>query len=675
MAKVDTFKLKGQILDARYQVESVVGEGGFGVVYRATQVNFDEPVAIKVLKIPSQLNAKDTETFVETFRAEGKHLRKLSSEHPAFVRAHDTGVITVDGIPAPYLVLEWLDGQPLEDELAERREIGEHGRSLQESMSLLEPIFGAVAHAHAQRVAHRDIKPANIFMAHTKTGTTAKLLDFGMAKVMTATGTQGLHAATQGGLSGLTPAYAAPEQWDKKMSATGPWTDVYALALVLVELLTDQPPLDGDDMPSLMAATLDEETRPTPKTRGASVTPEVEAVFAKAIAFHPKDRYRHAGEFWNALVEASEKVAAIATGQTLSRIAMPEGEVLQPGDVPPEGRASSRPSKTRSKASVEEASTAATIPATIPLTDSIEQSTAGTRNTVKQSAVSAQSVVRNNSVATPSAEQKKSSSLLVPLLVVGGVIIAIVGWKFQTGGSAGPTNAANTATVAPPPLTTVAEAAPKPKKKSTKWWEDLPDPNDATAKASAPKLPPNRQKWLALRQKSEALGAEKKVDEATAALREALDLACKELGQEDAACLDTMRMLGLILARMGKLEEAEQLLREAVKLNEKFGDKDDDDDDATDARKALIGVLVKQGKEEEAKEFWRPTDPPLPAPKASASAAPSAAPVAIGSAARQPVKAAPAEDSRDPWTQIIDEISEEKKGPKPGNAAPTTTKK
>ncbi|HRI71676.1 MAG TPA: protein kinase, partial [Polyangium sp.] len=609
MAKVDTFKLKGQILDARYQVDSVVGEGGFGVVYRATQINFDEPVAIKVLKVPGHLSAKEAENFIDTFRAEGKHLRKLSSEHPAFVRAHDTGVIELDGARAPYLVLEWLDGASLEDDLAARRERGDEGRSLEESMAVVEPIFGALSHAHTQRVAHRDIKPANIFLLRTKTGAAAKLLDFGMAKVMTTTGTQGLHAQTQGGLSGLTPAYAAPEQWDKKMSATGPWTDVYSMALVLVELLTDKPPLDGDDMPSLMNSTLDEEVRPTPSARGVMTDPGIEAVFAKALALHPKDRYRHAAAFWNDLLDAFEKTAD-GTNHSFSRIVTPDGQLLEPGDQAGDGQPSKRNGK-KSKPPASDLGLANTVPLdaatsesvaignTIPATNqSVGTSRSTTDAKAKQSTVAAQSQVIGVSQTTAphATEEKKSFGSLIPWLFAIVVILGIVVWKFQSGSP--PEKVVQVQ--APKPEPSAFAEAPKPKKKRSKWWEHLPDPNSPEGKTAAVQLPPSRLKWLAARAKAESLEAATKYEEAESALRPALDMACKELGPEDAACVDTLTFLARLMIKLGKFEEAEKLLRQAVELNEKYGE-DDDDESFDDARQALVAVLLKQGKTEAAK--------------------------------------------------------------------------
>ncbi len=306
MSSADTFGLLGTLLDTRYRIDKVVGEGGFGIVYRAQQTSFDEPVAVKVLKLPHHLTAEQRTAVIATFRAEGKHLRKLSAEHPSFVRALDTGVFeSRGGVLAPYLVLEWLEGEPLETNLTRRRESGLSGRSLGETLALLEPIASALSLAHESKVVHRDIKPANIFLVRTARGITAKLLDFGLAKVMTETGTDALRAPTQGSIAGLTPQYAAPEQWNNRFGATGPWTDVYAFALVLLELMTDRAPLDGDDAAQLMGATLDTGDRPTPRRRGVDVPESVERVFERAVALHGKDRFRGMGELWRALQKAA----------------------------------------------------------------------------------------------------------------------------------------------------------------------------------------------------------------------------------------------------------------------------------------------------------------------------------------------------------------------------------
>lgn len=303
----DTFGIVGTILDGRYHVERAVGQGGFGVVYRARHVAFDAPVAIKVLRVPDGLTSGKREEFVRSFLSEGKVLFELGSLHPAIIRALETGtVMASDGAVAPYLALEWLEGISLERELEARRQAGVGCYSVNEALSLLARAVEGIGLAHDRGVAHRDIKPGNIFLSVSEGVSYAKVLDFGLAKIMadTSSVTQML-ADTTGGQTPFTPAYGAPEQWLRRLGATGPWTDVYALALVFVELVCGRRALAGEDAHQLMAASLDAACRPTPRTLGVNVTDAIEAVMAKALAVDPRNRYRNASSFWLALCEAA----------------------------------------------------------------------------------------------------------------------------------------------------------------------------------------------------------------------------------------------------------------------------------------------------------------------------------------------------------------------------------
>ncbi|MBI4704055.1 MAG: protein kinase [Deltaproteobacteria bacterium] len=298
----DPFGILGTVLEKRYRLDAVVGEGGFGVVYRALHLGFDAPVAVKVLKLPPGLGTEARQKFLKSFANEGRLLFDLGKLHPGFRQVSDTGVAEAEGRVLPFLVQEWLEGQTLRDDLLGRRAQGLSGRPLAEVVQLLDPVARALAVAHGHKVAHRDVKPANVFLAKRDGSVTAKLLDFGVAKVMAATGPAALRDPTKDGLAAFSMEYAAPEQWMRKYGATGPWTDVYALALICVELLTERPALDGDDYQQLLGATLDPE-RPTPNRRGASVPEAVERLFAAALAIDPGTRPRHAGEFWDELVE------------------------------------------------------------------------------------------------------------------------------------------------------------------------------------------------------------------------------------------------------------------------------------------------------------------------------------------------------------------------------------
>ena len=176
-------------------------------------------------------------------------------------------VTTPSGLWVPYLVLEWLDGETLADHLAARLAAGEGPFPLVEAVRLLEPAAAALAVAHSLKVAHRDVKPHNLFVARVGEGRTLKVLDFGIAKVLTdyPTFTEALAATNPGGPTAFTPRYGAPEQFNKQRGASGPWTDVFALALLFVELITGKKALEGDDPTQLYIAAADPTVRPTPR--------------------------------------------------------------------------------------------------------------------------------------------------------------------------------------------------------------------------------------------------------------------------------------------------------------------------------------------------------------------------------------------------------------------------
>jgi formylglycine-generating enzyme required for sulfatase activity/serine/threonine protein kinase len=300
----DTLQLVGRTIADKYAVESVVGEGGFATVYRAIHVIWKRPVALKVFKAFGNFSEGDRQRLLAEFVQEGALLAELSARTAAIVQARDIGMLaTPGGEHVPYMVLEWLEGASLEAVMANERALGVPLRTLGETVHLLDAAAEALALAHRKGIAHRDIKPGNVFVLGDPRGEcTVKLLDFGIAKVVTdAQRMAGSFTKTSGAITSFTPAYGAPEQFSRTHGATGPWTDVFALALIAVELLTGREALQGDDFLQLAVCAASPERRPTPRTMGAAVSDEVEAVFAKAVAIKPAQRWQSAGEFWNAL--------------------------------------------------------------------------------------------------------------------------------------------------------------------------------------------------------------------------------------------------------------------------------------------------------------------------------------------------------------------------------------
>jgi serine/threonine protein kinase len=302
----DSFGLVGSVVDRQFRVDAVVGEGGFAVVYKGWHLSLDQPIAIKALKMPEAPDAGFQGTLLAKFREEAKLTYVLSQATLNIVRIIDFGATTApSGAWVPFAVQEWLDGETLAQDLRRRREQGMRGRPLAEAMRILEPAARALTIAHHRRVVHRDVKPGNIFLlapASDAQGVTLKVLDFGIAKVIRE---GSLSGAASAGMVSFTPQYAAPEQIEPRYGPIWPWSDVYSLALVMTELLTDRPAMEGEGLASLLGQVFDPQRRPTPRARGALVPDAVEAVLARALSVDPRGRPADAGELWAELVAAS----------------------------------------------------------------------------------------------------------------------------------------------------------------------------------------------------------------------------------------------------------------------------------------------------------------------------------------------------------------------------------
>ncbi|MEO7113910.1 MAG: bifunctional serine/threonine-protein kinase/formylglycine-generating enzyme family protein [Polyangiaceae bacterium] len=308
MAKTDPLELVGTTLAEKYEINDIAGMGGYGIVYRATHLIWKRPVAIKVFKALAGFGEEEHQRLLDGFIKEGALLADLSERTAAICQARDVGLLTTNrGQRVPYMVLEWLEGETLEATIAREKKEGYPPRSIEEAVHLLQPAADALEVAHRQRVAHRDIKPGNIFLIGDPRSPecSVKVLDFGIAKVVgDAHKDGGNFNETSGQVTSFTPAYGAPEQFTRTHGSTGPWTDVFAFALVLVELLTGQEALSGETFMQVAYAAADVQRRPTPRALGAVTTDAVEAVFLKALAVKAVDRYQSAGEFWNSLREA-----------------------------------------------------------------------------------------------------------------------------------------------------------------------------------------------------------------------------------------------------------------------------------------------------------------------------------------------------------------------------------
>src|SRR3954463_9135674 len=188
MTAKDPLGIAGHPIAEKYRIEKLVGEGGFAVVYRAIHTIWNKPVAIKFFNGLSNAPLDQREQFKDAFIQEGALLTELSSQTAAIVQARDVGTYTSpDGQWMPYMVLEWLEGKPLDELIDGEKRAGLAPWTLAGVLGLLGQVAAALDVAHGKGIAHRDIKPPNLFVIGTgerNPAAAVKVLDFGVAKMM-----------------------------------------------------------------------------------------------------------------------------------------------------------------------------------------------------------------------------------------------------------------------------------------------------------------------------------------------------------------------------------------------------------------------------------------------------------------------------------------------------------
>ena len=302
------------VLAGKYLLESVIGSGAFGSVYRARHLGLDHRVAVKVLKAGSASSPE----AAERFRREGVAACRV--RHPNAVTVMDFGV-TAGG--APFLVMELLDGRSLDAEIARAAPM-----PALRCAEILVPLCGVLAEAHQVGILHRDIKPANVFLHKSRIGETVKVLDFGIAKLLDA----GQSLTVEGGIVG-TPAYMAPERF--RGAVLDGKSDVYSLGVLLYQMLSGRLPFHAPDADLLAVAMmhLNEEPPPLKGDVPAGVEDVVRAALAKDPAHRPD-----ALDFGLAL--------AHATGMAVTRPDLLDPAALEAMSLPDTGPATAPMART-----------------------------------------------------------------------------------------------------------------------------------------------------------------------------------------------------------------------------------------------------------------------------------------------------------------------------------------
>ncbi len=285
----------GRILAGKYLVEHVIGDGGLGVVLKATHQQLDQPVAIKHLK-PSMASRAEV---VERFLREARLAARIKNEHA--VKVHD-----VDAVPSgiPYMVMEYLEGRDLDQVLAESP------LPIDVAIDYVLQAIEALAEAHTAGIVHRDLKPANLFLAKRPGSTSiVKVLDFGISKVSSDDPESRRVTRIDERLG--TPVYMSPEQLQATPDVDAR-SDIWALGVVLYELLSGTLPFDGPDLPQVCVAILTKPHVPLSAVH-PDATPELEAVIARCLQKDRAERYQNVAELAQDLMQIWE-------GDTPSRV-------------------------------------------------------------------------------------------------------------------------------------------------------------------------------------------------------------------------------------------------------------------------------------------------------------------------------------------------------------------
>lgn len=320
------------MLDERYEIVELFGEGSVGLVYRAVDLHLARPVAVKILREETAHGE-----ILERFFREARVLSRLA--HPNVISVADFGLAPPPGAAGkarqgddgtPYLVMELLEGRVLEEEV-DRGALGV-GRSL----AIARQLLSALAYAHDQGVVHRDLKAGNLWLTDSiGRPDHLKVLDFGLARIVDPNDDPGQAGFTRRGFVYGSPEYLSPEQAAGDVADAR--SDLYSAGVVLFEMLTGRLPfVDTDPNIVMQRHMLAAPPRVREMPGGADVPEEVEAIVTRALRKGRADRWQNAREFLAAVEDAEARFAPPPVRSSAPPPApVPPVPVLPPPQVAP----------------------------------------------------------------------------------------------------------------------------------------------------------------------------------------------------------------------------------------------------------------------------------------------------------------------------------------------------
>jgi len=319
------------VIESKYRLDQLIAHGGMGSVYRATHLQLERSVAIKILRAEYLADQK----VIERFNREARAAARL--KHPNIIAVYDYGLLPASG--GAYLVMELVEGRSLREEM--RTSAARHGQMRRErAVALMRQACAGVEAAHQRGIIHRDLKPDNIMIeTEPNGGEVVKVLDFGIAKLKESE--QPLQSLTDEGTFIGTPNYISPEQCTSL--PVDARSDVYSLGVILYELLTGRVPFSGGGTSTVLLRHLQEPPAPPSRFR-PDIGRALEQVVLRALAKSPSQRYASAAQFSDQLaaalrsetVESSDSVGTRERRQLPAVIPTPAKPRLIPVDLVPD---------------------------------------------------------------------------------------------------------------------------------------------------------------------------------------------------------------------------------------------------------------------------------------------------------------------------------------------------
>jgi eukaryotic-like serine/threonine-protein kinase len=287
----------GQMLADKYRVERILGSGGMGVVVAARHVELNVLVAIKFL-LPHVLNNPEA---VARFAREARAAVRIKSEHVA--RVSDVGTLESG---APYMVMEYLEGTDLASYLRSRTSL-----PVDKALHFVLQACQAIAEAHQMGIVHRDLKPANLFLTRGADGSDiVKVLDFGISKNIDPDASHGTASMTTAAGALGSPTYMSPEQLTEARQVDQR-TDIWALGVILFELLVGSPPFRAENLPKLFLAILHQKP-PSPATKRPDLPPMLVSTILRCLEKDRDKRFPNVDAFAASLAEVAPARARLS---------------------------------------------------------------------------------------------------------------------------------------------------------------------------------------------------------------------------------------------------------------------------------------------------------------------------------------------------------------------------